>query len=62
MCFVDFHHFVRFADYWLETGSDIPADLYEDENNIVNVNSSLKVAPNVNKIFTNEEIEIYLTK
>ncbi|MHC4337794.1 MAG: hypothetical protein ACYSTG_07585 [Planctomycetota bacterium] len=32
MCFVDFHHFARFADYWLETGSDIPADLYEDED------------------------------
>ena len=31
LCFVDFHHFARFADYWLETGSDIPADLYEDD-------------------------------
>lgn len=34
-CVVDFEHFARFAQYWLETGSDIPADLYEDEYNIV---------------------------
>ena len=31
MCFVDFGHFARFADYWLETGSGLPADLYEDD-------------------------------
>ena len=36
MCFVDFEDFARFAQYWLETGSDIPADLYED--NIVDYN------------------------
>jgi len=30
-CVVDFRHFARFADYWLETGSDLPADLYEDD-------------------------------
>ncbi len=35
LCVVDFHHFARFADYWLETGSDLPADLYED--NIVDL-------------------------
>ncbi len=35
LCIVDFRHFARFADYWLETGTDLPADLYEDENNIV---------------------------
>ena len=35
-CFVDFEHFARFAQYWLETGPDLPADLHEDENNIVN--------------------------
>ena len=35
LCFVDFHHFARFAEYWLQTGSDLPADLYEDENDIV---------------------------
>ena len=31
MCFVDFGHFARFADYWLESGSGLPADLYEDD-------------------------------
>lgn len=35
-CFVDFEHFARFAEYWLETGIGLPADLYEDEDNIVN--------------------------
>jgi hypothetical protein len=29
-CIVDFHHFARFAQYWLETGTGLPADLYED--------------------------------
>jgi len=36
LCFVDFEHFARFAELWLVTGSDLPADLYEDEHNIVN--------------------------
>ena len=36
LCFVDFEHFARFAQYWLETGADMPADLYED--NIVDYN------------------------
>jgi len=31
LCVVDFRHFARFAEYWLETGSDLPADLYEDD-------------------------------
>ncbi len=35
LCFVDFEHFARFAEYWLETGIGLPADLYEDEYNIV---------------------------
>jgi len=35
LCFVDFQHFARFAEYWLETGSDLPADLYEDEYDII---------------------------
>ncbi len=35
-CFVDFEHFVRFAQYWLETETALPADLYVDEDNIVN--------------------------
>ena len=29
-CIVDFHHFAIFAQYWLETGTGLPADLYED--------------------------------
>lgn len=28
---VDFEHFARFAEYWLETGTDLAADLYEDD-------------------------------
>ena len=35
ICIVDFPDFARFAQYWLETGTDLPADLYKDENNIV---------------------------
>jgi len=35
VCFVEFDDFARFAEYWLETGSDLPADLYEDD--IVNL-------------------------
>ena len=35
LCTVNFYHFARFAEYWLETGVGLPADLYEDENNIV---------------------------
>ena len=35
LCFVDFYSFARFAEYWLETGPGLPADLYED--NIVNL-------------------------
>ena len=31
LCVVDFYHFARFAEYWLETGPDLPADLYEDD-------------------------------
>ncbi len=36
LCFVNFDHFARFAQYWLETGTGMPADLYEDLNNKVN--------------------------
>lgn len=35
LCFIDFEHFAKFAEYWLETGTGLPADLYKDENNIV---------------------------
>jgi hypothetical protein len=30
LCIVDFKDFARFAQYWLQSGSDLPADLYED--------------------------------
>ncbi|MHC4573406.1 MAG: hypothetical protein ACYS76_04635 [Planctomycetota bacterium] len=33
LCFVDFDHFASFAQWWLETGSGVPADL--DGNNDV---------------------------
>jgi hypothetical protein len=36
LCFVDFEHYARFAELWLVTGTDLPADLYEDIDNIVN--------------------------
>jgi hypothetical protein len=36
LCFVDFEHFARFAQYWLEPGTGSTADLYEDLNNKVN--------------------------
>lgn len=32
LCFVEFEDFARFADYWLESGSDFPADLDSDRN------------------------------
>jgi hypothetical protein len=35
LCFVDFKHFARFAELWLETGTGLAADLYED--NIVDL-------------------------
>ena len=35
LCFVDFESFARFAEYWLVTGTGLPADLYEDEYDIV---------------------------
>ena len=34
-CSVDFEHFARFAEYWLETGTGLPADLYKDSGDIV---------------------------
>jgi hypothetical protein len=35
LCFVNFEHFARFAELWLVTGTNLPADLFEDEYNIV---------------------------
>jgi hypothetical protein len=34
-CLVNFRHFARFAEYWLQTGTGLPADLYKDQYNIV---------------------------
>ena len=36
LCFVDFPDFALFANYWLETGPDLPADL--DGDNDVDLN------------------------
>jgi hypothetical protein len=36
LCFVDFEHFARFAEQWLETGAGSLADLYVDVDNKVN--------------------------
>ncbi|MHC4309212.1 MAG: hypothetical protein ACYSSN_04640 [Planctomycetota bacterium] len=35
LCFVDFESFARFAEYWLQEGTGLPADLFEDEYDIV---------------------------
>ena len=37
MCLVNIEHFANFAEYWLMTGTELPADLYVDEYNIVNL-------------------------
>ena len=36
-CLVDMEDFAKFAEYWLMTGTELPADLYADEYNIVNL-------------------------
>jgi hypothetical protein len=36
LCFVDFKHFARFAEYWWLEGTGLPADLYDDGFNKVN--------------------------
>jgi hypothetical protein len=36
LCFVNLEHFAQFAKLWLVTGTDLPADLFEDQYNIVN--------------------------
>jgi hypothetical protein len=36
LCFVEFDDFARFAMYWRDSGSDLPADLYKDEFDTVN--------------------------
>ena len=30
LCIVNFVDFANFAEYWLQSGSGLPADLYED--------------------------------
>ena len=37
VCIVNLEHFATFAEYWLMTGSGLPADLYVDEYDIVNL-------------------------
>ncbi len=37
LCIVNFEDFANFAQYWLDTGTGLPADLYEDENDIVDM-------------------------
>jgi hypothetical protein len=34
-CLVEFEDFARFAMYWRDSGSDIPADLYKDASDVV---------------------------
>ena len=36
-CIVNFEDFARFAEYWLEIGTGLPADLHEDEHNVVDI-------------------------
>lgn len=36
LCFVDFEHFAKFAEYWSEQGTGLPADLHKDEKNTIN--------------------------
>ena len=31
LCTVDFYHFARFAELWLQSGPGLAADLYEDD-------------------------------
>ena len=35
LCFVEFEDYARFAQYWLQSGSDLAGDLYKDEFDIV---------------------------
>jgi hypothetical protein len=42
LCFVDFDDFARFALYWRQSGTGLPADLYLDDN--VNSNDLLDFA------------------
>jgi hypothetical protein len=35
LCLVEFEDFARFAMYWRDSGSDLPADLYKDAYDVV---------------------------
>ena len=37
VCIVNLEHFANFAEYWLNIGIDLPADLYDDGGSIVNL-------------------------
>ena len=36
LCSVNFESFAKFAEYWRDTGTGLPADLHVDVDNIVN--------------------------
>jgi hypothetical protein len=36
-CIVNLEHFASFAEYWLMTGPGLPADLYDDGGQTVNI-------------------------
>ena len=36
LCFVDFHDYACFAEFWLQEGTSSPADLFVDVDNEVN--------------------------
>ncbi len=36
LCIVEFEDYARFATFWLQTGTDLPADLYKDKFDTVN--------------------------
>jgi hypothetical protein len=42
LCIVNFEDFANFAIYWLQTGSGLPADLYED--GVINYDDLLEFA------------------
>ena len=36
LCFVEFEDYAKFASFWLQTGTDLPGDLYKDKFDTVN--------------------------
>ena len=45
-CVVDLIDFANFSQYWLETGVGLPADLYVDDDNMVNILDLAEFATN----------------